>query len=377
MTGDEVTRVSLGGGRRRWWPYVAVGVAAWIGAAIVIGSGGGDGDAAGPTSTSTSSTTTTERPRRTTTTLASLAEQAPLLGRRTGWQLVVDEQLLDLDTGEVRAWSNGFLLATRHDGVFASQSGAVTWRPFPFEDATAVEIADPDVAAYPVAGDHVWLVSHDALGRTGLARWVSLADGSQAQAVELPPSSHAVGTAGRVLVLSAGGDGFALAPDGGVRRLDGAVEAVLGDEALVRRCDDEMRCRFVGVDPVTGVERSRPELDGGDWYLAGSRASADGWTLGMQSDDGYVQRAVLVGPGGLRPAFPPELTARDYLWAAAWTPDSEWLVVPFANRIYVVDPFADGGPVIVTDFPFRFDGRSQLAVVGPPQPLEPGADTGG
>lgn len=131
----------------------------------------------------------------------------------------------------------------------------------------------------------------------------------------------------------------------------------------MRRCEDDLRCGYAVVDPVSGASRRVPALDNGDWYLAGMTGRGP-YLLGVQRIDDLVERAALVGVDGLRPAFPREVTARDSLWAASWTPDGEWLVVPFANHVYVVDPFADGGPALVAEFPFLVNGRSQIAVVG-------------
>lgn len=352
------TTVRLGGGRGRWWLVGAVVLAA--GAFAVTSVGGGEPvGAPASSSTSTSSTTST-----------SLLAGAPLLGRPTGWHLVVPggdgaptTRVVDLDTGEVSTLRGPVLGPGRPDGVFTRAAGGpVVWRPFPFERATGVELGSADLVLSTPGSDLAWLVGPPALP----ARLVTLAGGSVAAAtivrsVDLPPATTAVGITGAGLVVDGAGDAFVLRADGFHELADGRPVAVLGGEVLVQRCETELRCTIVAVDAETGVSRIVPGLEGGVVDVVGP-AHPDGRLMATVADPTFG--VLLLGRGTPRPVVP-DGTNFGALAGAAWSPDGALLFVPDVDGVRVVDPFGDGGPREITMLRVRGAGSGQLAVVQP------------
>lgn len=385
MPDGDVTRVELGAGRRRLWPIVGGAVAAWLLLAAVLGSGGEAPDPApGPSSTSpdtTGSSTTRRGPVATTTTTAVLAG-APLLGRPTGWHLVLGPvrtagaaRVLDLDTGVVSSLRVGSRLGfgalfgpPRPDGVFTQNSSAgVLWWRFPFASGTEVFLGPAaDGGVFPVDGaDRAWVV----LGQSAAvndARLVSLADGAPLAAVELPAGSAVLGAVGELLVVSVGGDTFRVGADGSTARIsNGQPEVVVRDEVLVRSCDENLRCGTTAVDVATGSSRAVPGVGPDDAVSAVGPPHPDGRAVVVVGDPGRPPgAAVLLGPDGAVPLVPDDVAAHE-LWAAAWSPDGSLLFVPAGAGIVVVDPFAAAGPRRVATLPLPEAAGVRLAVVQP------------
>lgn len=372
----EVTRIELGGGRRRWWPIVVAVLVAWVVAAVALGGGGDDDPAAAPSSTTTStSPPTTSAPGGSTTTTTAPAPGTPLLGRETGWHLVVGptdgtatNRVIDLDTGVESSHPGVLFGPPRPDGVFTQdRRGRVFWRPFPFTEGSEVFLTPAvDGRVFPVAGtDGAWLV----LGQSAAvndARLFSLVDGAPLASVELPVDSFVVGVAADALVVAAGGDLFAVGADGGADELStGQAVAVLRDEVLVSRCDEQLRCGVVATDVATGSTRAMPDVPGGASVFAVGPAHPDGRIVVHIGDPRRpLQEVVLLGPDGAVPLLP-EGVAVDHVWGAAWSPDGALLFVPGGGEVDVVDPFADGGPRVVASIPVHNVLRAQLAVVQP------------
>ena len=350
------TTVRLGGGRGRWWMVGAVIVAAGAVVAGNLGRGGEPG--AGPASSSSSTAPTS----------TSLVEGAPLLGRPTGWHLVLPggdgaptTRVLDLDTGEVTTVRGPVVGPPRPDGVFTrGVDGVVVWRPFPFDRATVVELASADVVFSSPASDLAWLIGPAPLP----ARLVTLAGGSVEAAavvrsIDLPPETTAIGATRHGLVVEGAGDAFVHRGAGFEELADGQPLGVLGaEEVLVQRCDAGLACEIVAVAVAVGLgdERRVPGLETGVLDVVGP-THPDG-RLVVATGAGVV----LVGSGPPQPVLP---EASDLLALGAWSPDGALLFVPDVDAIRVVDPFAAGGPRELTSIRVRGVGSGQLAVVQP------------
>lgn len=373
MDDGEVTRVELGAGRRRWWP-VAIGIlAAWVVLAAVF-AGGGDDRGAAPTSTTSTSTPTTE-PRRSTTTTTDLVLGAPVLGRLTGWHLVVsqvpgvaDGRVVELDTGATRTFRGTLFGPPRVDGVFTqNRTAGVLWRPFPFTDGSEVFLGPAaNGGVFAVAGtDTAWL----ALGESAAvndARLVSLVDGAPLASVQLPPESRVLGATGDGIVVTAGGDTFRVGTDGAAARLSTGIAALLlRGEVVVRSCDENLRCGMTLVDVATGAARSILGVGGDDSVFTAGPTHPDGRVTAIVGDPNRpFEGAVLLGPEGAVPLLPEDMRGTD-LSGSAWSPDGALLFVPRSGAIDVVDPFAPSGPTVVTSFALRNVAQAQIAVVQP------------
>jgi hypothetical protein len=369
VSGDDggVRLVELGGGRRRWVLLAAGLVVAWIAAASLVG-GRGDDDAT--TSTTSGTTPTTGAP-------AEVIEGAPLLGAATGLHLVAPSgdgtaRVVDLDSGAVTTVAlDGTPVAVRGDGVLTRSAGgvAVLWRGFPFDDVTVVLLQTGGAAsddAFPVAGaDLLWLTS--GAGRRGpaVASLFSLVDGELEAQVELPAGGVAVGAVGSSLLVADRDGGVLIAPDGSTTPLGcGETPPPLGAEVSLRS-SGTLSCETVAVDPATGDLSVVPGTRTRSWRPVGA-AHPDGRLLvSMQADPGARDELVLLGAEGAAPVLSAELAAMTTpaFASTAWTPDGSLLLVAFAGRLHVVDPFAEGGPVEVRSFPFAVATFLPMAVV--------------
>jgi len=327
----DVRLVELGGGRRRWWLVAAGLVVVWIVAASLVG-GAGD-DAATPTTGPAASTSSTAL-------VLEPVPGGPLLGAPSGLHLVAPSRtgtvrVLDLDSGSVtRVALDGTPLAVRGDGVVTrTLDGDVVWRPFPFEDDTAVllQTGGGGAVAFLASGDDlVWLAASER-ERT-VMHLFRLEDGRLEASVELPPAALPVAAVGTsLLVTGEAGGGVLVAPDGSTR----AVGSVLA-----------------------GVGTS-------SWYPVGATHPDGRLLVSLQVDGDAREELVLLGPDGPAPVLPPDLAVltTPAFATTAWTPDGSLLLIAFAGRLRVVDPFAEGGPVEVGSFPFAVATFLPLAVV--------------
>jgi hypothetical protein len=354
VTPGDVTTVELGT-RRKWLGVVALGaVAAGAGVALT----GGDAEEAQPP-TSTSSSTTTS---------SSVVVEAPLLGQTTGWQLVLSpngvvSQIVDLDSGELRAVNFGAMAAVGDGGIVTSSSdGRLFWRPAPFDDDTAVPLSAGRSRVVPVPGQsQVWVVDVGPSTESGI-RLLSLDTGAVVREPSIGTLSSVVGLVGTSLVVAGGGDAFVVGVDGAVGRIaDGSPFGVLGDRVLVSRCDDDLDCNAVAVDPATGEDEPVPGFGQAPWEQIGPSHPVGG--ILVHVPNGGV--LVLTPDGDLRGL--PEPVEVGAVHGAAWTPDGSRLLVPAGQgEVLVIDPVAPGGATVVTSLRLGNGPGTALAVVGPP-----------
>jgi hypothetical protein len=367
-----VSTVELGG-RRRWALVAAGALVAWVLVAVVVGSGGGseddEGEPAPAAPTTTPATSTTAPPGE----VVGLSPQEPSVADLPpGVHLVLlpgsgSPLDVDLATGTARELPFPAVVASQPDGLFTASDEGAQWRPFPFDEATAVPLA-ADGAVIPVPGEaRAWVWS------AGRATLVSLADGSEVARRSLPAAAEVVGAVPAGLVVVDGGDTFVLGVDGGTAGIDGEAIAVTGDAVVVRRCDGagssregELDCAVVAVDVAvaedTGSERRLRALDSAV-RLRVDAVHPDGRPLVRVEAPGDDAAYGLLGVDGVTPVLPPGVAPTS--GHADWTPDGELLVVRTADVLRVVDPFADGGPVEVGSFQLA-RAIEGLYLVGPP-----------
>ena len=354
---DDVTTVELGTTRR--WLGVVV-VAAATAAVVVVAAGDDSGEDARPTTTTATSLATT--------TSTSSLPGAPLMGAPTGWQLVLSpngvvSQVVDLDTGDLRAVNFGAMVAVGDGGVVtASSDGRLFWRSAPFDDATAVPLdAGRRSRVLPLpAQRQAWVVDVGPTTESGV-RLLSLDTGDVLREPSIGTLSSVVGVLGTSLVVAGGGDAFVVDVDGAVRRVaEGVPFAVLGERILVTRCDDELDCAAVAVDPATGDEQAVPGFGQAPWSPVGPAHPVGG--ILVEVPNGGV--LVLTPSGDLRGL--PEPVDVSAIFGAAWTPDGSRLLVPAGqDEVLVIDPVAAGGASVVTTLRLGSGAGTTLAVVGP------------
>ena len=371
---DDLNQVSIGPDRRRLWTVVLAAAALWIGVVVVLDNGKDTNDASAPataTTPSTPSTATNEPPatqRSTTSTIA--LPGAPLLGRPTGWSLVVENspavtRVIDLDTGAVELIELANIVASNADGVVAG-SPVATWHPFPLDDATAVPLGDNLGLALLVPGrDVAWITDYrQNLAQPPRARLVSLTDGTTALEVPIAASVYVVGLAGGSLVLSAGGNGVLVDPNGARRELpEGQPMGAMGDSVVLSTCES-LDCRTLLYDVTTGATSEITELLADPFSFISGPTHPDG-SMVVVGRDGNTPRPSLLGPDGLLPLLPPDIEGSN-VHNGVWTPDGALLLVPTRGAVAVIDPFAAGGPVQVSSFDIRSATGATLAIMPTP-----------
>ena len=327
--------------------------------AAVAGATGGDEESTPPTPPTPSVDPGPAR-QASTTTVAG----APLLGRATGWHLLAagsgNPIVVELDTGAMTEASvEGTVVARTPAGVVTAGSSLV-WRPFPFDDGDEITLAGPGRAFPAPEPDLLWVVEDAS---AGTARLVSLVDGGLRGVAELPPDATIVGAHRDGLVIEAGGDTFVLDPDGSARHVfDGTPIAVVGEDVLVWSCDTNLSCTTASVHLPDGrVADGFVDVPGSN-FLAAGPAHPDGRLIVHEPGAVSRQRFLLVGPAGAQPVLPANVIGID-MWGATWSPDGTLLFARQANDILVVDPFAAGGPRLVTSFGLTAGGS--LAVLAP------------
>lgn len=376
--GDEVEGPRPGvrhsaGGRRRGW-LVGVGLAGGVvAAALAVSLTRHDGPRAGasPATTNTAAArTTSTTATRPSTTVASTAAPGvpsvgPVLDQPVGATLVglVDDQstatrfTLDLDSGatatlEVPLTSRDSRILARQGGVvLTDESAAVLLR----DDGTAVTVAATE-AGRPLAlpgpsPDEFWLFSPgDAVPQIALHR---LPSGDEVRRFELSPRSAVVGAApdGRILVAAQDGGTFALDPDSGqATRISPGRIIALGHTVVVEdTCEANLSCAIFARKPATGARVALdrfvgPALDElSDLGLPAVLSPDERWLLAWEQGGApFPYGVAVIDMATGRTVWQRPIEAPGFQLAAAWTPDSRWVLVKTRDGIDAVPVDAPG-----------------------------------
>ncbi|MGD9796282.1 MAG: hypothetical protein AB7V43_22675 [Acidimicrobiia bacterium] len=290
-------------------------------------------------------TTTTLPP--TTTTLPSVI--GPLLDEPSGLRIVVADDKnrvtrIDLDTGTVdvindRARDVYRVVASGEYLYWEGERGARWVDP----DGLEVDTARAGFGGQPIDSDGSTFWEQGYSNSTNASTITQLdapAGEPIAPPVDLPQNSYVVGVAaGRPIVWVNGGGTYALGVEGAPpARLGLGVPSALGGGAvMLDECDEQIRCRAVLVDVVSGERSDVADLIGGSRGFYGgenARISPDRRYFAGIDFDGN-----LITVNDLRSGN--EVLSRSYRYPESgpgvlrWSKDGKWLVWQSGQSIFV------------------------------------------
>jgi hypothetical protein len=364
------------GRRRSWLRFVGAAIAAWalVVAVGTLRSSSSDRDA-GQDEAASSTTTTTRPPMREKS--SEVAAVEPLaLGEATGLHITASnmDSLLDIDLDSGRSVEHdvgGVVLDANRLGLVVVDEGAIVWRPFPLDAATAVAIAPYSDA---ILEGGAWLLE-DASGvwvrqadtdsyDSGATLRLLAIDGSGVVATAwLPADAWPFGVAGDHLAVAAAGRLYAIDTAGVIADLGvGSPIAAGNGYVVVTRCDEALRCGSVRVDIASRDEVPLPgltEIVAG--RLAGAWVGSAGVVLTARfGPDGALALADKNGTRALSDLGQPSF---DEVWSGAFSADGRWVVIVGAREVWVGP--AGGGSGLVTELPLEFQGARVILVDGP------------
>jgi hypothetical protein len=215
--------------------------------------------------------------------------------------------------------------------------------------AALVELGPAELALPSDLDSAVWLINGAEGGVGASVREVDVVGGGALSAsLVLPADVEPVaGVTGGLLVRAPDG-GFVVDRDGGIRRVtSGTVLDTSAANALVRACDEALRCTERLVDLRTGTERE-VELDASltVWETHLSPAGTVSATIGH--DGQHHWRLVIVDlTTGRRDVheldtagFPPPAAS------VTWSPDGRWLILGRQGGLRFYRPGATGAEIV-------------------------------
>jgi hypothetical protein len=322
LVGDEPASAPEDGGTPVGSGRTLVGVLVAVVLVLVVlstlsgGDGAEDGEgeqdaAATTTSTTERRTSTTRRP--TTTTVPGVApallEEGAALDPGLDLVAIADTReggivAVDLGTGaqveipdapgspNAMAWTGEALLAQTGEGL-VRLAGTIDapWVPVDTGGA-AVGWMDPSGLVSLHDSSTMWPTSAAVDGDGVLRTWRPSTEVSS----QLMGSGRTEVLGDMLLVETADGI-FTVDPDGEVRRLSyGRLIGTGGDRAMIRRCDDRLRCEMVLLDRA-GVATPLPRLapDVQAWAGGVAPNGTDAWVAGSSLNGGETNRWVAAG----------------------------------------------------------------------------------
>nr|MBA2283461.1 hypothetical protein [Acidimicrobiia bacterium] len=297
---------------------------------------------------------------------------APLLGVPTGLHLVVDPSVpasgfdIDLDTGGLSEVMFGAPVASTPEGLFTLGRSAV-WRPFPLDEATAVDLG-PAVSVWPIAGGvEAWTAGPRVIGSGQRSmRLLRLDDGSEVVRIDLEPLVNPVGASTVGVVVSDGTTAAILRRSGRPEPLaPGAVVAVGPDSLLQERCEASgPPCALVLVDLATGDEVTLHRSAWRDGPSEAAIGASGGVALVRPAADGTVELVIAAPSGAALVTVPTGLATRA---EPVWSGDGRFVVVGAGVDVVAVDLGQQSGPAVHRfQVPRGLDGG--YALIGPPIP---------
>jgi hypothetical protein len=374
--------------RRPRRPVLLAAAGGAVIAAVVVGmfAGGGGGDAAndrprGTTTSGTAPTTTTATSIIPTVTLpGALLSEAPLDGtwpdlagaRLLRWAQSGPAELLDPAqalTSQVRLATRGSItrIVPRLDGAVIVAGGRAVYHPQVPGTAGVVDLGPADVALSSDSISAVWLVTGtEGEGARPTVQEVDVLSGPTSVAVSLPTDVQPVaGVDGGLLVRGPDG-GYVIGRGGEARRItSGAVVDASITTALVRGCDEALRCGYRLLDVRNGAEREVGIDSTLTWWETHlSPTGTASASIGHDNDHGWRLVIVDFTTGRrhdhvLSTAGSPPPTA-----SVTWSPDGRWLIMGRQDGLSFFRPDADDETVV--------DRPGSLAAVAVIAPMRTG-----
>ena len=321
------------------------------------------------------------------TLVSEIDGDGPVLGEPSGGTLVAlihrdghgIVARLDLDTGDAAAHvvpvqrDYARLLATTNSLVISDESSAVVLWPAAHTAVWLNQSSEsPPVVLPAAAGDQAWL--YEPGSRPAHVVLFDTSNGDTLGRVELPLHSTPVGTDpdGRLLLQADEGGTFRFDTTTGqaTQLSPGRVVAVGRSVVVEDTCDERLGCAVYARDlaagtrvPLAGVRRpdagrrGRPRRP----RAALARRALPGGLGAVRRALPYAMDIFDTATGLVRRRF--EIQAPGYQLAAAWTPDSKWLIAKTRDGIEAVSTDALVPDVRVAPAGLDLTGLVSLTVV--------------
>jgi hypothetical protein len=239
-------------------------------------------------------------------------------------------------------------IVPRLEGAVVVAADRAVYHPrMPGTDGT-VELGPAEQAFASDISSRVWLATGMNTGDSVAVQEVDVAGRATSTPVTLPVDVWPIGGVEGGLLVRGPDGAYVLGRDGGARRITrGSVIDASVTTALVRGCDDALRCGFQLVDVRTGQEREVVIDDELTWWETHlSPAGTASASIGHDDDHGW--RLVMVdfttgrrSDHVLSTAGSPPPTA-----SVTWSPDGRWLIMGRQAGLSLFRG-ADGAEIVV------------------------------